>query len=154
MRVDHSMPLRRRQRGVSLADALFALLVLSIGMLALSRLQIDLREGADGARDRSVAVRLAQQETERLRAFGDLAGWEAIADDSADVTPSGSSTRYTLERVVGAHGGAALKSVTVTLHWTDRHGAAQQLRLDTLVAGPDPALSGALTLARPPFTHP
>lgn len=147
-------PLPSRQRGIALLEALLAFLVLSIGMLALSRLQNELRAGADEARERTEALRLVQSDIEDLRAFAGMAGWEAIDNASADVTPAGSTTQYTLERAVQTIAGPALKAVQVTLRWTDRHGAAQQLRLDTLIAGQDPALAGALTLPRPPLSSP
>jgi Tfp pilus assembly protein PilV len=147
-------PFPARQRGVSLLEALIAFLLLSIGMLALTRLQNDLRANADAARERSEAVRLAQLDIEGLRAFADRAAWSAIADASADVTPAGSTTRYTLERVVGTSAEPGLKAVQVTLHWNDRHGTVQQLQLATLIAGHDPALSAALALPRPPLPHP
>lgn len=147
-------PVPSRQRGVALLEALIAFLVLSIGLLALSRLQTDLRANADAARERTEAVRLAQIDIEGLRAFANPADWDAIADASADVTPAGSRTRYTLERVVEAGAVPALKAVQVTLQWNDRHGTPQQWRLATMIAGPDPALSAALTLPRPQLTPP
>lgn len=143
-----------RQRGVSLLEALLAFLTLSLGMLALSRLQTDLRASADAARERSEAVRLAQVDVEALRSFADSAGWNAIADATVDVTPAASSTAYTLQRVVQTRFDPAIKAVQVTLHWNDRQGTAQQWRLSTLITGHDPALSGALTLPRPPLTPP
>jgi Tfp pilus assembly protein PilV len=143
-----------RQRGVSLLEALLAFLTLSLGMLALSRLQTDLRASADAARERSEAVRLAQLDIEGLRSFADSSGWNAITDATLDVTPAGSSTVYALERVVQTRAQPALKAVQVTLHWNDRQGVARQWRVSTLIAGHDPALSGALTLPRPPLTRP
>ena len=143
-----------RQRGVSLVEALLAFLVLSLGLLALSRLQTDLRASAEAARERSEAVRLAQLDIEGLRSFAGNAGWNAIADATVDATPAGSSTVYTLERAVQTRSEPTLKAVQVTLHWNDRRGTAQQWRLSTLIAGHDPALSGALTLPHPALTPP
>lgn len=153
----HTTPARPsppRQRGVALLEALIAFLVLSIGLLALSRLQTGLRTNADAARERTEAVRLAQADIEGLRAFASPADWDALENASEDVTPTGSRTRYTLERVVQTSADAGLKAVEVTLHWNDRQGAAQQLRLATLVAGQDPALSAALAVPRPGLTPP
>jgi len=143
-----------RQRGVSLLEAVLAFLALSLGALALSHLQTELRVSADLARERSEAVRLAQLDIEGLRAFADIAGWNAIDSQTADVTPAASTTAYTLERVVQTHDETALKTVQVTLRWSDRRGNAQQWRVATLIAGLDPALSGALMLPRPPSTPP
>lgn len=147
-------PLPSRQRGIALLEALLAFLVLSIGMLALSRLQNGLRAGAESARERTEAVRLAQRDIESLRTFTGMAGWNAIADATANVTPADGTTDYTLERRVQTVAGLALKTVQVTLHWTDRHGAAQQLQLHTMVAGQDAALSAALSLPRPLLSPP
>ena len=154
MNQPHTLVHQTQQRGLSLLETLIALLVLSLGMLALTRLQTGLRVGADAARERSEAVRLAQLDIEDLRAFTDLDGWAAIVDAATDVTPTGSTTRYTLERVVETHAEPALKAVRITLRWNDRHGSAQQLQLDTLIGGHDPALSGGLTLVRRPLLPP
>lgn len=140
----------QRQRGFSTLEALIAFAVLALGMVALARLHVDLRAGAEGARERSEAVRLAQQDLESLRGFANPAGWAAIAEaEPVDVTPAGGTTRYLRERSVTDDAAAGLKAVRVTLRWTDRHGAPQALALQTLLVGDDPALSGALALPRP-----
>ena len=142
------------QHGIALLEALIAFLLLSIGILALSWQQGGLRQNSDAARQRSEAVRLAQKDIEDLRAFATLDAWDDIADASVDATPAGSPTHYTLTRVVQTRDQPALKSVRVTLGWNDRHGAAQQLVLDTLIAGQDPALAGALAQPHPAMTRP
>lgn len=145
-----SLMQRRCQRGISMIESLIAFAVLALGMIALARLHTELRAGADGARERSEAVRLAQLDIEQLRAFATPAAWGAIADaEPVDVTPPGATTHYLRERVVHTHADAGLKTVRVTLRWTDRQGAVQSLGLQTLIGSADPALSGALALARP-----
>lgn len=141
---------RSRQRGISTLESLIAFAVLALGMIGLARVHADLRAHAEAARERSEAVRLAQQDLEDLRAFATTAGWDAIGDaEPADVTPPGATTAYRRERNVHAGTGPALKSIRVTLRWTDRHGAPQSLQLQTLVGASDPALSGVLALPRP-----
>lgn len=140
----------RRERGLSTIDALIAAAVLGLGMLGLARLHGDLRHNAEAARERSEAVRLAQQELEALRAFPTVADWAASVDAGpAEVTPSGTTTRYLRERNVRMLDDLDLKAVRVTLRWSDRRGAPQSLSLQTLIAGTDPALAGALMLPRP-----
>ncbi|MEO6410166.1 MAG: hypothetical protein ABIO45_15635 [Burkholderiaceae bacterium] len=147
----------RRMRGTSLLEALVAFLVLSLGMLTVVRLQTHLRASADVARQRSEAVRLAQQELENLRAFSAIApgsGARAYADivsgvatlDDAAAQP-GANTRYTLTRAVLDDAVPNAKSANLRVTWDDRSGSPQQIVLDSLIAGVDPAYSGALGVA-------
>ncbi len=144
------------QRGLTLIEALVALLVLSLGMLAVARLQPQLRQHAELARQRSEALRLAQEDIERLRGFAAVASsagvrsYDAIATAQriveADADPA-SNTRYHLARDIDAAAMPNAKHVTVTVDWLDRGGALQQVRLATVIAAADPALAGSLALA-------
>jgi len=79
------LPSRGQLRGFSLIEVMLAVLVLSIGILAVSKLQTSLlRSGAD-ANNRSIAASIAQQKVDDLRRFVHLnsstpgIGWDAIA---------------------------------------------------------------------------
>jgi type IV pilus modification protein PilV len=137
-------------RGVTLIEALVALLVLAIGMLAVARLQPALRQHAEGARQRSEALRLAQADLERLRGFDSAASgprsFDAIAAFDQDVDGG-----YRLRRDVDASALAHAKQIRVGVTWTDRSGAAQQVALDSIVARIDPVLAGGAVL-RPAAT--
>jgi Tfp pilus assembly protein PilV len=130
-----------RHRGTSLLEALIALLVMSLGMLAIARLQTHTRLHADLARQHSQAVRLAQDELEALHA--DL-GSETHGAESQ----SGDATQYLVERRIEAIAPSGAHHVHVSVAWVDRSGAAQQLTLHSIVAVANPAHSGALGLAR------
>lgn len=147
-----------RQRGSTLLEALIAFLVLSLGMLAIVRIQTQLRLNADVARQRSEAVRLAQADLESLRAFAVLAAtpgqrsFDAIASETRTVdSASGDAgnTAYLVTRQVSAAATASsAKNALVSVAWTDRGGGAQQLTLGSIIAGTAPAFGGALGLAR------
>ena len=148
---------RRTMRGTTLLEALVAFLVLSLGMLTVARLQTHLRLSSDVARQRSEAVRLAQQDVETLRSFSVMAaasGARAYADivtgatiqDAAAAQP-GANTRYTVTRSVLDGSVPNAKSTTLRVGWDDRGGSPQQVVLETLIAGIDPAYSGALGIA-------
>ncbi|MDH3209840.1 MAG: prepilin-type N-terminal cleavage/methylation domain-containing protein [Burkholderiaceae bacterium] len=141
--------LRNKQRGASLLEALITFLLLSVGMLTLMRVQTFLRDSADAARQRSEAVRLAQQDLEQVRGFANAAGYGAIAGGVADVTPTASNTRYTLTRVVQAQVEPGFKTIQVTLSWSDRNGEQKRVQLHSMIAAHDPAYSGALSLLQP-----
>lgn len=153
----------RRSRGGSLVEALVALAVLALGVAATIGVQGELRVGADVARQRADAVRLAQESIEAARAFDTVApaaGRTAYADlvTTAPATVAGETrnTRFTLTRTV-ADGAAPpasassprLKTLAVDVAWHDRRGEPHAVALRTAIAAVPPELSGLLALPRP-----
>lgn len=63
------MNAHRLQRGLSLVEVFVALLVLSVGLIALAKLQVDLVRGGADARARTIALSLAEEKVEDLRTF-------------------------------------------------------------------------------------
>ncbi len=140
---------RRRQRGVTLIESLIAVLLLSVGALALMRVQPELRQHAEFARQRSEAVQLAQEELEATRGIATTAGFAALADRAITLEPDGlGRPRFALQRRVDALAWPGAKAVTVQVSWVDRQGEAQQLSLHTLLATADAGLAAASLLAR------
>jgi Tfp pilus assembly protein PilV len=154
---------RPAARGITLVEVMITFLVLTVGLAAISRLQAHLRLSAEVARQRAEAVRLAQADMERLRAFaqaGPAAGpdvapaagsYAAIASRAAaGVEAAAAHTAYTLEHSVAAHAEPRYKAIAVTARWADRFGDPQHVELASMVAGIDPALGGLLSLHRAP----
>lgn len=138
-----------RQRGFTLIESLVAFAVLAIGLIALLRVQPELRAHAETARQRSEAVRLAQQEIEGLRGFSSLQGYAAIASHAYTLEPDGfGSPRYALERRVDAAAWPGMRVVDVRVAWTDHRREDQQVTLSTLIAAHDPALAAVRLLPR------
>ncbi len=123
----------RSQRGMTLIEALVALLILSIGLLGVAGLQMQALRSNHGAHLRSQATVLAQDIADRMRAnrtealngaysvaIGavptgttladlDVAAWKVSL---ADILPSGDGS-------VALAGNIA----TIRIQWTDRLGA-------------------------------
>ena len=145
-------PRKQAQCGIGLIEALVAFLVLSLGMLAMARVQSDLRAQAELARQRTEAVRVAQQDIETLRAYSVLTAtagarsFDQIAAASATIDSIG-PTRYELTRQAGTSADGQAASVAVTVRWNDRRGEAQHTTLSSLIARHTPALAAALLSA-------
>lgn len=153
MNARHGVASSRRQSGFTLVEAMIALLVMAFGMLAIGGFQITLSRGSDVAKQRSEAVRLAQQKMEDLRAYttltsdgvggaidyaSDLRGSAVLGEET--VAPGSSynantySTNTTFRRrwTVTADGTTAVdpagsdpqKWITVTVDWADRTAAS------------------------------
>jgi Tfp pilus assembly protein PilV len=161
---------RQRSRGVSLIEALVALAVMAFGMLGVVGMQAALRNGADQSKQRSEAVRLAQEEMERLRSFGQTetapAGeltYALIGNVAASTVTSSTNSLYqgnaTFTRSVAVvdHGAASaassprMKTLTVAVTWRDREydGTANSERsviLRSVIAEIAPQLGASLGL--------
>lgn len=143
----------RAPRGIALIEALVAFVVLSLGMLAVLRLQPELRQHAELARQRSEATRLAQQDIEGLRGVVQWAGaapsFDTITDAAFTVEPDGlGSPRYDVRRRVDATAWPRSRVVTVTVQWADHKDEVQQIELATLIGASDPALAALSLLPR------
>lgn len=146
-----------RQRGVSLIEALVALVVMAFGILGVAGLQASLRGSADISKQRSEGVRIAQEAIERWRAYSVLpvtagqAAYEDIVADTSAETVSGytTNTTYTVFRsVVDARATDSaeprMRTLVVDVSWADRAGQTQHVVLDTSIAGVSPELAGSL----------
>lgn len=138
-------------RGFTLIEALIALLVVAFGMLVVAGMQLTLNRNAEVARQRSEATRLAQEQIESLRSYNSiqagagLVAWNSIASGT-DSPTADTNTTFTRTWTVGGSTADTMRSLSVTVNWTDRAGqtAGNTLTLNTFMAKMDPALSGAL----------
>nr|ART36072.1 B543 [uncultured bacterium] len=81
----------RLQRGLSLVEVFVALLILSVGLIALAKLQVDLVRGSGDARARTIALSLAEEKVEDLRTFvktDSAIAWTATAAASPTFEPA------------------------------------------------------------------
>lgn len=151
--------LRHVVRGVTLVEAMVALLIMSFGMLALVGLQANLRRSADVAKQRSEATKLAQVDMESTRSFGALLAASAPASTAAysDIAASAidsagrldSNAKFALTRDVSVSVNPPMTAIDLSLSWVDRANETQTVRLSTFVAGIAPGLSGSLMIGPP-----
>ena len=142
---------RVRQHGISLIEAVVALAVMAFGLLGVVGLQTSLRANADISKQRSEAVRIAQQAIEQQRQFSVIsttAGRFAYNDIITQTPPNivGINATYTLTQTVVDNADPRHKTLTATVSWTDRAGAVQSINLSTVIAAVGPELSAALAV--------
>ena len=157
-----------RERGFTLVEALVALLVISFGMLAIAGFQITMSRNSDVAKQRSEAVRLAQREMERLRAFETvvsdgtkvdyvnevLGGTRTVDSGQSGVNQLVTNTVYTVTWDVTRTDGTTAsatnsatdpqKWINVAVTWPDRTGETQIARLRSVISKSDPIDLGTL----------
>ena len=138
------------QRGISLIEALLALAVMALGMMGLVGVQSTLRNTSDVAKQRSEAVRIAQVEIERWRAFTALAGGGSTNYvDMADAVAAIVGTNASFTRTTNVTPMAAPlpgSALTVTVAWKDRTDQDQSVQLSTAIAAIAPELAGTLSV--------
>lgn len=147
----HSVQSRSTTRGFTLLEALIALLVLSFGMLAIAGFQVTLTRNSDLAKQRTEALRLAQQKVESLRAYGQVDTYTAsphIVNYTDDVVSGADSTttNATFNRTwtVTANSTNTEKWVNVQVAWSDRAGQPQTVQLLSVISKFDPRDIGTL----------
>jgi len=144
----------QRFRGVSLIEAVVALAVMAVGMLAVVGVQATLRANADSSRQRAEAVRLAQAAIEDWRAFTFLnaaaarpgTSFAEVTTDVVGVPSPGVNATYLVTRRVPPQITPSLKTVVVTVAWRDRTNQDFAVTLSSAIAGISPDLAGSLAL--------
>lgn len=138
----------RSQRGVSLVEALVALLVTSFGLLALTGIQFTLARQADDARQRGEATRLAQQPLEALRSFATLDAYEAQVGYGPVSVLQESNVAYVRSLSLEGAADAPFRVARTSVEWRDRAAAAtepaQRIDISTVIARVNPAQAGLI----------
>ena len=104
-----------KQRGFTLIEMLITLVILSVSLLALAALMgVTIRNNAYGGHV-TEATTFAQDKLEELKA----GGWESASDGTFTDNPNGSTGIHYVRRWAVVTNGS-LKTITVSIDWTDR----------------------------------
>ncbi|MBL8348573.1 MAG: prepilin-type N-terminal cleavage/methylation domain-containing protein [Rubrivivax sp.] len=144
----------RAPRGISLIEALVAMAVMAFGMLGVVGMQATLRANADLSKQRTEAMRIAQERMEDLRNFSVLnttAGSKAFQDKATfgatTVTGYTTNTTYTVNGAVTPTTPSTHKTLSINVAWTDRTGATQNVSLVSALANIAPELSASMVVS-------
>lgn len=156
-----------RQRGVTLLDALVALFALGVAMLTHVAVETRLQAAADIAKQRSEAVRFAQEDMENFRAFSTLLPSNGVTNNFAfsqittgaaakgvlaESSVTSANASYSIARGVADSTNAKMKDLWIQVGWQDRSGTDRKVSLRSIIASIDPQL--AIAMAIPPEGSP
>lgn len=135
----------RRRGGFVLIEALVALLLISLGLVAVAGLQSRSVSSAGIAKARSEAAAMSQQKIEQLRNIVLRAGFTGTPLLTGTSTVLGTNATYAMSwTVTTPNTGLEQRLVQVSTTWTDSSNATQRLDLNSLVAWDDPGAQSKL----------
>ena len=146
--------LRSHSMGLTLIEALVALVIISVGVLAIARLQGDLVASSSASKARAEAIQLAESDIERLRSVSTAADFQDALDaldldENGQKELEGSYATYTvtiaLNEQTDADGQVRAVAPDVTITWDDRRDDQQTVQMGTFVVWDDPRVSFAAT---------
>ncbi len=133
---------RTASHGISLVEALIALLILGVAMLGLVRLQGQTMLSMGDSRMKTHALAVAQDKIEELRNFANRSEY-AVYSGSANDTIAGVSGAFTRTwTLTDCAGSVPCKQIRVSISWTDHNGETQTVQLSSIIAGLDPVRGG------------
>lgn len=134
--------------GQTLIETLITILFLAVSVVVLVRYQGFLAWNNTLSRQKSYAVSLAFSKMEQLvfiQTLNTTAGYSAWQDIASGTSSySGTNATYTLTWTVTTNASPSYKTIDIVVSWTDTQGNAQSVRQDTIIAGINPQLSGAI----------
>ncbi len=137
--------------GVSLIEALIAMVVTGGGLMVLTTTQMKLVHSADVARQRGEATRLATERIESARAYSSISGagdssWNSLASGTET---AGANLSYTRSWTLDGNSSQPMRQINVAVAWTDRSGAAQSVAMSSVISRTDPLDVGSLGFPLP-----
>ncbi len=129
--------MQTKQSGFSLIEVMVSFLLIGIASLGLIKLQVNVEQKADYAKQSIKALNLTEQKLEWFRTRGASAAVSAmpIADFDSIATGSSAVGAYTVDwQVPPATVSGSLKTIIVTTSWQDRLGQTQSVQLKTMLS--------------------
>lgn len=136
----------RGERGFSMLEAMFAVLVLALGLVALARFQATLVQSSGDTKARTEAINLAQEKIEEMRNLmvaTDLSGVNS-SDSTTEDTIVGVNSTFTRSWTITSNTSPNYKTVKVTIAWQNNKDVAQSLDLESYINFSSPKVSAKL----------
>jgi type II secretory pathway pseudopilin PulG len=137
----------RSEKGFSIIEALIGFAIFSIGFIALATIQSNLAYHSDIAKQKTEAIRFAQNEIEALRNFSEITGttdsWNSLTSTSTPILRDSYSlpnktisinTVFNIQRSIDSDINKTFRLVSAVISWPDRKGITQSMTLASIVS--------------------
>lgn len=129
----------KRDEGLTIIEVLIALVILSVGVLAVAKLQIETTKHLSRANVLTQATMLAQTRMDELKNFDDFADLDlehsVVEDIDASGNPGGIFTRTTTVLPLPAPVSGLAREITVTVAWESPWRGHRQIELNSVTQG-------------------
>ena len=135
----------KRCAGITLIEALIAMVVISVGTLSIVKLQTELTAAGGLSKARVVATQLAQEKLEELRNQAVQGDYDALISDDDLPVEIGNAVferEWTVTDLDDANG--VRKVILVSVRWNDPKDGPQVVTLSTVMSWDDPLYSATL----------
>lgn len=126
-----------KQKGFNLLEVLISFLLIGVGALGLTKLNVYLERESEYAIKSIEALRIAENQLEWFRTRGASAAMSTITPANFASIATGSSVTgsYVVEwEVPAATVSGTLKTITITSSWKDRIGETRSVQLKTMIS--------------------
>lgn len=126
-----------KQKGFNLLEVLISFLLIGVGALGLTKLNVYLERESEYAIKSIEALRLAENQLEWFLTRGASAAMSTITPANFASIATGSSVTgsYVVEwEVPAATVSGTLKTITITSSWKDRIGETRSVQLKTMIS--------------------
>ncbi|AVH26865.1 type IV pilus modification PilV family protein [Vibrio diabolicus] len=126
-----------KQKGFNLLEVLISFLLIGVGALGLTKLNVYLERESEYAIKSIEALRLAENQLEWFRTRGASEAMSTITPANFASIATGSSVTgsYVVEwEVPAATVSGTLKTITITSSWKDRIGETRSVQLKTMIS--------------------
>jgi len=138
----------KKSKGFSFIEVLVTLLVISVGLLAISSFQGKLLKDNTMANQKSEAIIMAQQKIEELRNFEQVlssAGKTTYEDMAAGTEAiTAENTIYTRTWTIAENTALAYKTITLNVSWTAPDGSAEMVTVSSIISKASPVDAGRI----------
>jgi len=153
------------QNGFSVIEALIGFIIFATGFITLASIQTNLIYHSDIAKQKTEAIRLAQNEIENFRNFSQITGtansWSSLSPTSSPIIINSyftnnqtiaTNTTFSIQSYIESDINKTFRSVSAIVNWPDRKGTPQSITLASIISKSSPIDSAYLNFPLPQNT--